>query len=497
MRKLLLTFLSILILKGALLLTPALGDEKSPGPTSLSEETQSCINCHETITPGIVEDWLTSRHAKLNPEVALAKTTLERRVSSQTIPENLQSVAVGCYECHSLNPSAHQDNFEHFDFNINVIVSPADCKACHSLEVEQYSTSKKAHALGILQQNPVFHNLVETITSVKELKDGKLTYSSSNNSKNETCYACHGTNVTVIGKKQISTDFGDIEIPELTNWPNQGVGRANPDGSLGACTACHTRHSFSVEIARKPFTCSQCHLQPDVPAWDVYRESKHGNIFQSKQHEWNWNSIPWVVGKDLKAPTCATCHNSLLTDSNGEIIAPRTHDFGARLWVRLFGLIYSHPQPKSGMTYIIKNKDGLSLPTTFTGELAEDYLLNGDEQVKRKNQMTKVCRACHGTDWAEHHFSKLDSTIYETDRMVLSTTLLLQKAWDEKLADPSNPFDEAIEQKWISQWLFYANSVRYGSAMGGPDYAAFKNGWWKLTYNLQQIKDASKKDVKK
>jgi hypothetical protein len=234
-----------------------------------------------------------------------------------------------------------------------------------------------------------------------------------------------------------------------------------------------------------------------VPAWDVYRESKHGNIFQSKQHEWNWNSIPWVVGKDLKAPTCATCHNSLLTDSNGEIIAPRTHDFGARLWVRLFGLIYSHPQPKSGMTYIIKNKDGLSLPTTFTGELAEDYLLNGDEQVKRKNQMTKVCRACHGTDWAEHHFSKLDSTIYETDRMVLSTTLLLQKAWDEKLADPSNPFDEAIEQKWISQWLFYANSVRYGSAMGGPDYAAFKNGWWKLTYNLQQIKDASKKDVKK
>ena len=50
-------------------------------------------------------------------------------------------------------------------------------------------------------------------------------------------------------------------------------------------------------------------------------------------------------------------------------------------------------------------------------------------------------------------------------------------------------FDEAIEQKWIEQWLFYANSVRYASAMAGPDYASFKNGWWKMTHNLQIMKD--------
>jgi hypothetical protein len=38
-------------------------------------------------------------------------------------------------------------------------------------------------------------------------------------------------------------------------------------------------------------------------------------------------------------------------------------------------------------------------------------------------------------------------------------------------------FDEAIEQKWILQRLFYDNSVMYASAISGPDYAAFKNSW--------------------
>jgi hydroxylamine dehydrogenase len=71
--------------------------------------------------------------------------------------------------------------------------------------------------------------------------------------------------------------------------------------------------------------------------------------------------------------------------------------------------------------------------------------------------------------------------------MALAATKLLVEAWNIGLADKSNPFDEAIEHKWLEQWLFYANSVRYGSAMSGPDYAAFKNGWWKLTKNLEDM----------
>ena len=480
---------SIILISGLQCFVHAQDNNNSEQPVVLSDQTEECIDCHGGIMPGVVEDWRSSRHAKITPESALAKPELERRISSESVSDNLKSVAVGCYECHSLNPDKHKDNFEHFGYKINIVVSPGDCQTCHAVEVEQYSKSKKAHALGNLQENPVYHSLVETITSVKKFKDGELLSYPSDNSKNETCYACHGTEIKVTGTRVIETDFDDIEIPMLSGWPNQGVGRVNPDGTLGACTACHPRHSFSIEIARKPYTCSQCHLDPDVPAWNVYRESKHGNIFQSLQTEWNWNNVPWTVGKDFKAPTCAVCHNSLLTNPSGEIIVARTHDFGERLWIRLFGLIYAHPQPKSGQTYLIKNKDGLPLPTTFSGEFASEYLINTSEQSKRKNMMAKICQTCHSLQWANNHFDKLDSTIAETNRMTLTATQLMQKAWDKKLTDPGNPFDEAIEHLWIKQWLFYANSIRYASAMAGPDYAAFKNGWWNMSENLQKMKN--------
>ncbi|MFH0990800.1 MAG: hypothetical protein V1799_12370 [bacterium] len=31
----------------------------------ISNESQECMNCHMTATPGIVHDWLDSRHTKI------------------------------------------------------------------------------------------------------------------------------------------------------------------------------------------------------------------------------------------------------------------------------------------------------------------------------------------------------------------------------------------------------------------------------------------------
>lgn len=463
----------------------------SESETPLSKQTEECLECHRVYTPGIVEDWMKSEHAVQSPGESMKKADLERKMSSQSVPDELRNVAVGCNECHTLNASDHKDNFEHFDHRINVVVSPKDCATCHSEEVEQYLPSKKAHAYFNLRNNAIYHTLVEAITSVKDIRDGKvLQGNSSAVAKAETCYACHGTLVESRGLRMLETELGEIGVPDLSNWPNQGVGRINPDGSSGACTACHPRHSFSIEIARKADTCSQCHLEPDLPAWNVYRESKHGNIFHAKQSEWHWDRIPWIIGEDFTAPTCATCHNSLLVNPEGDVVAERSHDFGSRLWVRIFGLIYSHPQPKSGQTHIIKNEDGLPLPTTFSGKKASDFLLSEDDQETRKQKMGKVCSACHGPSWVNGAFEKLHSTIREADTMVEAATKLMRGAWEEGLADPSNPFDESLEQKWTLQWLFFANSLRYGSAMMGPDYATFKNGWWNLTKNLQDMKDS-------
>lgn len=468
---------------------PAFAQESVKISPPTSEETKICIECHTHYSPGIVEDWLKSRHSASTPEDALKKPVSERRVSAQSFPENSKSVAVGCYECHSLNADAHKDNFEHAGMLINVIVSPNDCRTCHPVEAEQYTDSKKAHALDNLRSNPLYSSLVDNIVGLKEFKDDSMTrFRASDYGKQETCYACHGTEVKVEWIKEIPTDLGNMKIPVFSNWPNQGVGRINPDSSRGSCTACHPRHSFSIEIARKPHTCSQCHLEPDAPAWDVYKESKHGNIYNSKYHEWKWSEVPWKLGKDFNAPTCSACHNSLLATSEGKTIVSRTHNFGERLWVRLFGLIYSHPQPQKGSTYIIKNPDGLPMPVTFNGVLASEYLIDAAEQSARQIKMEGICKSCHGANWVDAHFKKLNNTIGETDRMVLTATNVIEKAWKDGLADNSNPFDESIEHKWMKQWLFYANSVRYASAMtGAPDYAAFKNGWWELTQNLQDM----------
>ncbi|MDA8077895.1 MAG: multiheme c-type cytochrome [Nitrospiraceae bacterium] len=478
----------------------ATGSEKKTGldrkpdqpAVGLSRQTRACISCHNSVTPGIVHDWLSSRHSRTTPAEALKKPSLQRRISAAAVDKSLSEYAVGCYECHSRNPERHKDNFEHMGFRINVVVSPNDCSACHPEEARQFAGSKKANAIANLMSNPVYHALVRTTTGVKKVVNGRIVAEEpTDDTLRETCLGCHGTDIAVRGMKKVSTKMGEISVPDLANWPNQGVGRKNPDGTLGACTACHPRHGFSIEVARKPYTCGQCHHEPDVPAWNVYEESKHGNIYSSREKNWNFDHVPWVVGADFSAPTCAVCHNSLLVSPAGDVIAERTHDFGSRLWVRLFGLIYSHPQPKSGDTTIIRNKDGLPLPTTFAGEPAAAFLIDRQEQDRRQRLIKAVCNGCHSSDWVNGHFLKLDSTIKETDAMIRAATELMADAWEKGIEDKTNPFDEAIEKLWVKQWLFYSNSIRYASAMtGAPDYTSFKLGWWELSDNLQRMKDA-------
>ncbi|UCG37674.1 MAG: hydroxylamine oxidase, partial [bacterium] len=451
----------------AILPDPVRAADRVKAPVSL--QTERCLGCHVISTPGIVQDWFSSRHSMTVPAEAMGKPELSRRISATSLPDSLSKVAVGCYECHGLNTERHQDRFQHNGFTVNVIVSPDDCATCHTVEADQFRGSKKAMAHRNLMENPLYMTLADTILGHRSWVEGRLPAApAGSNALSETCLGCHGTRVQVRGMKTIRTRLvGDLQVPDLTGWPNEGVGRVNPDGSYGSCTACHPRHSFSIEIARKPYTCAQCHLEPDVPAWNVYKESKHGNIFLSKGQEWNFDNVPWVLGEDFKAPTCAVCHNSLVTGPDGAVLAERTHDFGARLWVRLFSLIYSHPQPRQGDVTVIRNADGLPLPTTFGGEPASVYLIDPATQDKRRAAMGRICGGCHGFDWYSKHFEKLDRTIEEVDRMVLTSTQLLQSAWDAGLADRANPFDETLEKRWALQWLFYANSIKYSSAMTG------------------------------
>lgn len=456
-------------------------------PAPLSGDSEVCLSCHEGIQPGLVADWRASRHARVTPAMALGRPVLERRFSATDVPAENRESAVGCYECHGLRTDQHRDHFEHYGYTINVVVSPDDCRTCHPIEAEQFAGSKKAHAVDNLRLNPLFDSLVRTAGRGRELTpEGPSPVPASPHTQSQTCYSCHGTVVEVTGRRTIEREGDTVEVPELSGWPNMGVGRINPDGSRGACTACHPRHSFDIAVARQPHTCSQCHLEPDVPAWEVYRESKHGNLALSSGASYDWTAVPWQVGRDFRAPSCATCHNALLTDADGRPIVERTHDFGARLWVRLFGLPTSHPQPLSGATHTLRNADGQPLPVTLDGRGAEG-LIDAAEQARRRETMTRVCASCHSRRWAENHFSDLDTTVAEVDRMVLAATQRVRQAWERRLADPANLFDEPIEIRWVSQWLFHASTTKLAAAMMAPDYRTFKHGWWELNRNLAEM----------
>ena len=102
----------------------AVDTEETKKPlVKFSKETHRCLGCHANVTSGIVHDWKTSLHSRTTPYQGLNKTELEKRISAKSVDDGLLNVAVGCYECHSLNKDKHSDNFAHFGINIIAIDS--------------------------------------------------------------------------------------------------------------------------------------------------------------------------------------------------------------------------------------------------------------------------------------------------------------------------------------------------------------------------------------
>jgi len=461
---------------------------------SLSPETENCLICHRQVTPGIVADWESSRHSQITPAQGMQKSTLEQRISAGSVPDSLMNVVVGCGECHRLLPDTHTDTFNHNGINVHTVVTPNDCAVCHPQEQGQYLQNKMAHARTNLTNNATYQDLLQTVNGLQAFENNEITlYHAREQISDMSCFYCHGTQVTVDGITTRQTSFGAMEFPNLTGWPNQGVGRINPDSSKGSCTSCHARHSFSIEMARKPYTCGECHKGPDVLAYKVYEASKMGNIYSSHKDDFDFTAVPWTVGQDFTAPTCATCHVSLVVDENGNELAFRSHQMNNRLYVRLFGLPYAHPQPRSPQTPAIRNQTGLQLPTNLDGTPVQGPLIDQETQNTRKANMQAVCEGCHSTQWVEGHFEDLDAVIRMTNNRTLEATKILAEVWsrglESGLPQQSNIFDETIEKQWFITWFFHANSIRLGAAMAGVDYAVFDNGRLPLSIKIQEMHD--------
>ncbi|HEX9641947.1 MAG TPA: multiheme c-type cytochrome [Candidatus Krumholzibacteria bacterium] len=417
----------VLTLAATLALTAftALGDTTIP--STMSEASLECMECHAEESRGIYQEWGTSKHFRGN---------------------------VGCYECHAA-AKGDADAFEHNGYDIAIIVSPKDCSRCHAREVKEFDESHHAKAGQILGSLDNF---------LADIVEGDWNFYGGSALTVSGCAQCHGSVVEV-------NDDGSLSP---ASWPNSGMGRLNPDGSIGSCTACHQRHAFSAEQARRPENCGKCHLGPDHPQMEIYEESKHGIAYRAHEDDLNMDSAKWVLGEDYTAaPTCATCHMSAVRTNGGDLV-PVTHDVGLRIsW---------------------NNRPAVSIrPEISDAKLGLEKMAKVGWEERRQN-MVDVCTVCHTANYVSNFYEQYDGVIeLYNSKFGEPGGRMMKVLYDNDLISATE-FDDQVEWTWWEIWHHEGRRARHGVSMMAPDYTHWhgmyevaKHWYTKFIPELQEI----------
>jgi hypothetical protein len=389
-------------------------------------KTKTCITCHKKASPGLVAQWADSKHS---------------------------GAGISCLDCHQASES-DPDAFKHHKKIIAIIVSPKDCAQCHNEEFTEQKGSHHAKAGQILGS---LDNLLGEVVGGEP-------------AVNAGCRQCHGGMVKVDSKGR----------PTADTWPNTGVGRINPDGSWGSCSACHARHQFSVAQARQPETCGKCHLGPDHPQTEVWNESKHGILYHANPENMKLDSDLWRAGQEYSVgPTCASCHISAAGKQHV------THDVGERISWTL------RPPISAKLNMVVLEDDTKEdimgdnpvLPTVG----AMHKTKNGDmKKVKvvlpwkqRRTRMQAICKQCHGKSFVRNAYAQFEDVVnlYNNKFAKPAKAIIEELKRAEKISKPD--FDDPIEWTWWEIWHHEGRRARHGAAMLGPDYT-----WWHGMYEV-------------
>jgi hypothetical protein len=417
----------------------------------------ACVQCHQQSSPGIIDHWKGSTHAVRG---------------------------VGCVECHQAE-DGDADAFDHYGAQIAVVVTPRDCGRCHKTETQEFMASHHAKGGNILASLDNF--LAETVEGSRvpfnphsPTPGRDVTLVNGMASADTGCKQCHGSKIaleatdgTLItlddlkpgpdGKPTNLDALGKIKksstgrpLLHASTWPNTGIGRINLDGSLGSCSACHSRHDFSPRRARQPENCGKCHLGPDHPQKEIYEESKHGVAYRDLHAHMNLDAADWVLGVDYtQAPTCATCHMSGNKNNGGRV----THDPGERI-------SWTNRPPVS-----------LVMDTDINGEVVKET-----DPVKRRSlvkstwhdkrsAMTSVCINCHTENYVAAFYQQYDDFVINyNEKFGKPGQKIVAALREQKLITPKE-FDEEIEWTWFYLWHHEGRRARHGASMMAPDYA--------------------------
>ena len=390
-----------------------------------SAENDPCLQCHQAsgVMEAVILDWENSKHADYN---------------------------VSCIDCHEAEQT-DVDAIDHNGYYMSPVVSPLDCSECHGQETMENTQS--LHSFGVdyyefLYDKGALPFIESHVGSEFIIYDGE---EMDHAATLRGCQGCHGTNMT--GKS----------VEDFTVWPNNGIGRINPDGSKGSCASCHTRHKFSVEEARKPETCGQCHMGPDHPQIEMYEESKHGNIYAAEGHTWNWTeegeNDTWEAGVDYRAPTCASCHMS------GAPGVPATHDVSSRLSWELESAV-------SRRTDNIANSLGVEFG-------------DGSTWQEKRGRMQSVCKQCHSTTWVENYYEQADLAVELYNEQYNASKAIVDELYADGLLT-SEKFDEPIEFEIYEMWHHEGRRARMGAFMMAPDYVQW-HGFYDVLIDKVEI----------
>ena len=206
------------------------GAESKPA-ASVSSET--CVECHQKLTPNIVGDWRLSRHSE---------------------------VKVGCADCHGAGHNATNDVAQ------VKIPTPDTCAECHEAQVKEFKGGKHAAAWAAMKAMPTIHwqpmALIEGmkgcggchkigLKSEQEIKDLKKTSAGFGVA---SCDACHTRHT--FSKKE-------AQQPQACQTCHMGFDHPQWEMYSGSKHGVRAllKQSGTLPASTPAPTCQTCHMQ--------------------------------------------------------------------------------------------------------------------------------------------------------------------------------------------------------------------------------------------
>ena len=351
---------------------------------TLVRASGKCAECHTRQQYSVVHEYEISKHAQKG---------------------------VNCLECHQ--PAGTQPKVEHHGFTIAAKLTAGNCRSCHEPIYQEFLHSRHAAVswaavFGEQGLEPEQVELAERFQPGGARRPPHpFVAMEGQSAMTNGCAACHS------------------------------IGKPNDDGTIGTCTACHTRHTSSVAIARLPTTCGQCHMGPDHSQLEIYEESKHGVMFHAQEKLLKLDAPPsTLTTRDMFVPTCATCHMSGL---NGSKV---THDPSDRLSFYLADPI-TKPRP---------NKE------------------------HAQEAMKTICNQCHARPLIDRVYRDAEQVVLSTNGKVQQATdLMTALRHDGVLTTP--PFSQPIDFLYFDLWHYDGRTSKHGAFMGGADFVQWHGNY--------------------